>query len=593
MRAGQLESLLKALLLLVVLVVAGGALVRDFCDPDFFWHLKSGEWIWEHRALPDKFLFVSAPPDTSAVMQRFTMTSYWVTQVLFHLAHAAGGLTAIVAVRILLCVLLLLALASGKCGDDFVFLGLLVFAVAILSHFPVERPQYVSFIFFGYLLVLLEGIRSARPGSALLARGATIPLLMVVWANCHGGYIVGLGIMVAWLLGESLKLLHPALDPLPRPRFRFLVGAVAAGSLASLLNPNTWHVFEIAFQPSWGIITEYFSAIESYRFFNGLPWLNVYFVLLGLALAGLCLSWRSPDPTSIVLLALTGAYSFTRVRLIPFFAITALFVLGRLLSAPHLARKSRVVLPAAGLAIGLFFAKNAVPSYRDFSRSNEVNKILFPVEAADFIREKNLTGGIFNLYTWGGYLLWRLAPSTVFIDGRNADRNLDSLSRRIIAGETKGAGLGEPLWKSEFQRRGIHLTITPIFDPLTGVVFGLLDELLADPAWTPVFVSATTVVFAEATPANRAAFAGSTLPKAQFFPFLLKLSTDLVAVNPGYVQAHVARGDLLLRLGDRAGALRSFEEAVRLAPQLPYARARAEKLRARRDELSHRAGGAS
>lgn len=580
MRPGRLAFLLKASLFALVLVVAGGALVRDFTDPDFFWHLKSGEWIWEHRALPDTFLFASAPPATPAVVQKITMTSYWAMQVLFHLAYAAGGLTGIVVLRVLLGALLLLALAGGKSGDDFVFLGLLAFAAAIFSQYPVERPQYASFIFFGILLVLLAGIRTAPAGSALLARGAALPLLMLVWANCHGGYLVGLGMMAVWLLAESIKLLHPALDPLPRPRWRFLAGAVAAGSLASLLNPNGWHTFEVAFQPSWAAITENLSAVESYRLFNGVPWLNVYFALLGLSLAGLCLSWRRPDPTSIALLVLTGAYSFTRVRFIPFFVISALFVLGRLLSAPRLVGKSRVILPVAGLAIGLFFAKSAAPSYRGAARCNEVNRTLFPVEAADFIREKNLAEGIFNFYTWGGYLLWRLAPSTVFIDGRNADRNLDSLSRRIIAGGERGAGPGEPLWKSEFRRRGIHLTITPIFDPLTGAVFGLLDELLADPAWTPVFVSATTVVFAEATPANRAAFAGSTLPKAQFFSFLLKLCTDLVAVNPGSVQAHVARGDLLLRLGERAGALRSFEEAVRLAPHLPHARARAEKLRA-------------
>jgi tetratricopeptide (TPR) repeat protein len=190
---------------------------------------------------------------------------------------------------------------------------------------------------------------------------------------------------------------------------------------------------------------------------------------------------------------------------------------------------------------------------------------------------------MFNYYNWGGYLLWRLAPSKVFIDGRNADRDLYDSYRRILQGEGAAVGHGPPFWKTQLQRYDVHFTITPMFDPVSGELFGLLDKLIADPAWVPVFVSATTVVFAEDVPANRAVISVNALPKEQFFRFLLKLCTDIISVNPGYVQALVARGDVLLRLGDRAGALRSFEEALRMAPQVPYARARVEKLRARRE----------
>ena len=585
MSSRRWELLLKSLLLFVLLAVMGGALVKDFRDSDFFWHLKSGEWIWEHRALPDEFLFVSPPPATPAVVQRFTMTSYWIMQILLHLAHAAGGMAGIVVLRFVFAALLLLALFSGKDGDDLVFLGLLVFAVVIFVQYPAERPQYISFVFFGFLLVLLKGINAATPGAALLTRGAAIPVLMVVWANCHGGYIVGLGIMAAWLCAESLKYLHPLFAPLPPKRYRFLVGSAVAGFLASLLNPNTYHVFEVAFQPAEYVvgITEYLSAIESYRLFGGPAWLMVYFTLLGLAFAGLCLSWRRPDLTSIVLLALTGYHSFTRVRFVPFFVVAALFVLCRVFSAPYLVRKSRFVFAVAGLALGIFFLRDAAPAYRAISRCTEVNNVLFPVEAASFIQERNLAGNMFNYYNWGGYLLWRLAPAQVFIDGRNADRDLYVGYSRILQGEGAAAGHGPPFWKTQLQRRGIRFTVTPIFDPLSGVVFGLLDKLIADPAWVPVFVSATTVVFAENVPVNRAVVSGNSLPKEQFFPFLLKLCTDIISVNPGFVQAFVARGDLLLRLGDRAGALRSFEEALRMAPQLPYARARVERLRARRE----------
>lgn len=582
MSAQRLRLLLKALLVLAALAVSGGPLVRQFQDPDFFWHLKSGEWIVEHRALPGEFIFASNPPATLSVHERFTLTSYWLAQALFHLAHAAGGLAAIVVLRFLLWALLALALWSGKDGDDLVFLGLLVPAAVILARFSVERPQYCSFVFFGFLLALLRGIGAAGPGAALSARGAAVPVLMIVWANCHGGYVVGLGIMAAWLLAESLKRLHPRLEPLPRERYRLLVGSVAAGFLASLLNPNTYHVFSIILQPSWGpaTIVEYLSTLEAYRVSSG-PWILVYWSLLGLAVAGLALSWRTPDLTSIALVALTGYYSFTRVRFVPFFVVAALFVLSRQLSAPRVVRVSRFALAAAGLVVGMFFLRDAVKTWRNAPRCAEVSEFHFPVEAANLIRSEGLQGNLFNFYAWGGYLIWRLSPANVFIDGRNSDRERFEDYRRIMIGEGGAGADGRPFWKTLFQRHGVRSTVTPIFEPLSGEVFGLLDDLAADPAWVPVYLSPTTVVFAEDVPANRAAIRRNALPKARFFQDLYDCCAAIIAVNPAFVPAYVARGDVLLRLGDRAGALRSYEEALRRAPDHASARARVAQLLAR------------
>jgi tetratricopeptide (TPR) repeat protein len=106
-----------------------------------------------------------------------------------------------------------------------------------------------------------------------------------------------------------------------------------------------------------------------------------------------------------------------------------------------------------------------------------------------------------------------------------------------------------------------------------------MDDLLADPSWVPVFAAPNSVVFAEDVPENRAVILRHALPKEEFFPLLLEYSSSLIASNPAYVQAHVARGDILLRLGDRAGALRSFEDVLRIAPQQPVARARVARLK--------------
>jgi tetratricopeptide (TPR) repeat protein len=121
--------------------------------------------------------------------------------------------------------------------------------------------------------------------------------------------------------------------------------------------------------------------------------------------------------------------------------------------------------------------------------------------------------------------------------------------------------------------------VTTPFDLYNGRLTGLIDVLLADPGWAPVFASLPAIVFAENTPANADAIRRNVLPRDRLYKLLLQSCEDWIASQPGIPPPHVARGDLLLRLGDRAAALRSYEEALRIAPNHPVARAKADWLR--------------
>jgi tetratricopeptide (TPR) repeat protein len=497
----------------------------------------------------------------------------------FHLAHAAGGLGGIVVLRFLLQALLLVALWVGKEGDDFIFLGLLAGSVRIFWAFPVERPQYVSFVLFAFLLAALGGIRSARSRKGLLLRGGAIPLLMVLWANCHGGYIVGVGVLAVWLLAESLKRTHPVFQPLPAARYRLLLASGMAGFLLSFLNPNTYHVFEVALLPAWhtSIVQEYRSSVEFYRLYAS-EWIVAYWALLALTTAVLVLSWRRPDLTRIALVAVTGYFSFTRVRFIPFFVVAAILANCRQFSAPRFAGKARPAFAVAGLVIGLWLLSDAAVMYRNGAECMEVNGSQLPVAAAEFIQSAGLQGNMFNLYSWGGYLLWRLWPAEVLIDGRNSDRGLFEAYRQIMRGKG-GNVFGRPFWKQFFAARNIRYTVTSFSDAVTGQIHGLVDNLLADPAWVPVFTSPNSVIFVEDVPEHRRTILRHAIPKEEFYPRLLEHCSQLIDLDPSSIQPLVARGDILMRLGDNAGALRSFEAALRISPRHPVAQARVARLR--------------
>jgi len=75
-------------------------------------------------------------------------------------------------------------------GDPLIYFRLLlIFLVANLHLYPVDRPQVFSFICFGALIYLLEKLKADS------FRGWTsyifIPSLMLLWANMHGDFILG------------------------------------------------------------------------------------------------------------------------------------------------------------------------------------------------------------------------------------------------------------------------------------------------------------------------------------------------------------------------------------------------------------------
>src|SRR5512134_3744080 len=148
------STVARWLIVLVLLANAAGFLLLPFSDPDFFWHLRTGEWIREHRSLPQGLISLATSRHPTPETERFTATSYWLAQLLLALLHDAGGRGAIVALRWLLFFLLLLLIARRARGDALVLSGLLSVAVIPLGYYPAERPQFHSFVFSAALLLL-------------------------------------------------------------------------------------------------------------------------------------------------------------------------------------------------------------------------------------------------------------------------------------------------------------------------------------------------------------------------------------------------------------------------------------------------------
>src|SRR5262245_5003746 len=166
--------------------------------------------------------------------------------------------------------------------------------------------------------------RRALPTGRLGVLGATmdlhrgllaIPLVFGMWANLHGGWIVGMGVGVLWLVGRTI-------DRCGRMPIA-AAAALAAGLLATLINPYGWQLWRFLFTTvrPWRDITEWRPLWEQDDFSSAIVWLVIVAVIVvpTVARRRFALTWAGTLPA-----AWLGVSSVFVARLVPLFAEVAL-----------------------------------------------------------------------------------------------------------------------------------------------------------------------------------------------------------------------------------------------------------------------------
>ena len=106
----------------------------------------------------------------------------------------------------------------------------------------------------------------------------------------------------------------------------------------------------------------------------------------------------------------------------------------------------------------------------------------FPARAVAFLQNHPPSGRIFNHYDWGGYLIWKLYPSTpVFIDGRADLYGQQLFDQFAETYQFKGE------WQQPFRRWSIDTVIVPSDSALA-------TGLRSSPGWTVSYEDPQAVV---------------------------------------------------------------------------------------------------
>lgn len=362
-------------------------------DTDGWWHLRTGELILRHHAVP------RVDPFSWTARGEPWQPNSWLSDVSFALLHRAGGLVALsmfkAAAVVALCVGLYAVgrraggsrLASGVAG---------VGAVAAIFLYVVERPQTISFLLFPVVLVLARGaLRGSRRAAAAAAA------VFVVWANAHGVVVTGLAAVAALAVGHAVETREWR-----RP---LVLGAIwAAATLATPFGVDTYlHAAAIRSASSRIREWQHFDVFASPDRYVG------WFVAVGVVALLLTRRWRRP---SVVLpVVLLAALTADAMRNGPLLVIVLVPEVALGLDRVRLPR-----LEFGRLFVALAVAVWAILTYVlvPFAVDNAGTP-----RAGDFSSE--LVAAIprgcrlLNEYHQGGFVIWKRPDVPVSQDGRN------------------------------------------------------------------------------------------------------------------------------------------------------------------------------
>jgi fluoride ion exporter CrcB/FEX len=408
---------------LTLLAMTIAAAVRT-CDSDLWGHIRFGQEILSRRHL------VLQDPYSYSAFGHLWRDHEWLSEVIMALLYKNFGIVGLKLWKITFsgATLALLSLCVAETGAP-ARLQLALLAVAAVAMTPLIqiRPQLFTFVLFAAMLALLA--RHNYRGSAPL--WVAIPL-MALWANLHGGFMIG--IVTLWVYA-GITGLEDIVDGRPRDRAIRLSLMAVCGTLATLATPygtNTWiaviHALRNPFTRS--IIEDWKPPIAIIRSGGHVNYVYAYFCLHALslmtALAVSCSLTRSREDLPLVAIAaIMSVGAFVAVRNLPLAAISCAAPVARHTALLQASKRPRSSVQTVGSfssrtrwLIALFAVALVVVRTGLFSNLLRADQP-YPSGAVEFMRRYGLHGNLLCYFNWGEYLIWHLAPSSkVFIDGR-------------------------------------------------------------------------------------------------------------------------------------------------------------------------------
>lgn len=382
-----------------VLLAVGERLLND---PDTFWHIAAGRWIWAHQAVP------VVDPFSHTMAGAPWLAHEWLAELILARCYDAFGWVGIVALTALaasgalaLLMATLLRFVAPKLALMAVAMGFFLMAAHLVA-----RPHVLAMPLMVAWVAALIVARADRRAPRL-----TVLPVMVLWANLHGGFIIGLALACVFAVEAVLAGSEAVSRKIALRQWGLFVAGALVASLATPQGIEGW-LFPfrlIGLGSSLAFVGEWHSP-DFTRFQPVELW------LLGLAVL-LAVARPNVPPLRLGLLGLLIYLALTHLRNGELLGLLAPLILaaplggsaGRM-SSPIPSRAPVIVVAGAA---ALMVAATALVSARGFAHDNAK---IAPVAALATAERARLAGPVLNDYDFGGYLIFAGIPP--FVDGR-------------------------------------------------------------------------------------------------------------------------------------------------------------------------------
>lgn len=419
-----IASLLRYSPALILIAIAVADLVR-FSDPDLWGHVRFGQAMLSqgHIAWRDPYSY-SAPG-------HLWLNHEWLTELIMGTLYNHLNVFGLKLMKLGCCALVVVFIAAAESetgAPPLIQFAILITAAVIMEPQIQIRPQVFTFALLAALIYLLARDVYGRSARLWLA----IPML-AVWANLHGGFVIGIATMAIY---TAVSAVQDIVDHRGTARALRLGAITALAIVATLATPygvGTWRaVLRALFDPYTRIVIEDWQPLTSgLKEHMGIVAFGMIYKELGvLLMATLLLSYiLTPSKDDLPLVAVAAVMSVAAllaVRNLPIAVIAICVPLARHLplalerrlpgirhapSASHPAPHSNQAILAA-VALVVFWSS-------DFFSNRLTTTDPYPVSACAFMKDHGLKGNVLGQFAWGEYLIWHFAPdSKVFMDGR-------------------------------------------------------------------------------------------------------------------------------------------------------------------------------
>jgi len=574
-------------------------------DFDIWWHLRAGKYIVENQHIPKADIF------SYTAAGRPWIDLHWLFQALSFSIYEVLGVNGLIILRIIVLLFAFIFLFQIGYRKSNFLISVLCFilgVVAVSSRFH-ERPEIFTFLFIAIYLFILHKYKYEDRNYIWI-----LPILQVLWVNMHGLFILGPGIVFAYLLGEvvSWKVGFPFFSnnefTIRGKRFYKLLLVSVSMIVACFINPYGLKgaLFPFVLFTRIGTSTNIYaqSIIEFQRTFSvhPVPYDVFYYkIVLLLSLVTFLLNIKRTDFSRLLICIAFLYLSLLARRNIAIFIMAALpFMVSNLneaLPSFKLTRRGKQLLANSfgigrsllaqrwaaivlilfmgwsiwNIASNKFYIRMRVPVSWGFG----VNELFYPRRACDFVEENGISGPIFNNLGAGGYLIWRFYPSRkVFIDGRLEvyDTTHYALYQRTLS--------DEEVWKQVVNHYDINCVILSHILPGNS---DMIRRLYADKNWKLVYYDDVAAIFLRDTQRNRRIIEMgeqdhslpeggtyfSSLYRGDFFSIIgltdraIKEYRRAIDFYPRCVVGHNNLGNLYLEKGWNEKALEQFKQALK------------------------------